>query len=54
MGIMLHAAVLIRGEKGTFDLRNWVQSVPKERFEITAITVAGLWHEVERDRNAQD
>jgi predicted nucleic acid-binding protein len=48
MGIMLDGDVLIRGEKGTFDLRNWVESLPKERFEIAAITVAELWHGVER------
>lgn len=48
MGIILDADVLIRGEKGTFDLRNWVESLPKERFEIAAITVAELWHGVER------
>jgi len=45
---MLDADVVIRGEKGTFDLRNWVESLPKERFEIAAITVAELWHGVER------
>jgi hypothetical protein len=48
MEIMLDADVVIRGEKGTFDLRNWVESLPKERFEIAAITVAELWHGVDR------
>lgn len=45
---MLDGDVVIRGEKGTFDLRNWVESLPKERFEIAAITVAELWPGVER------
>jgi len=40
--------VVIRGEKGTFDLKSWVTSRPNERFELAAITVAELWHEVER------
>ncbi len=45
---MPDADVVIHGENGTFDLRNWVESLPKERFEIAAITVAELWHGVER------
>ncbi len=48
MTIILDADIVIRGEKGTFDLKSWVMSCPKDRFEIAAITVAGLWHEVER------
>ena len=48
MAIMLDADVVIRGEKGTFDLEAWVASRPNDRFEIAAITVAELWHGVER------
>jgi|SRR5208283_6158169 len=48
MAIILDADVLIRGEKGTFDLENWVASHPNDQFEIAAITVAELWHGVER------
>jgi len=48
MAIILDADVVIRGEKGTFDLRRWVTSRPNDRFEIAAITVAELWHGVER------
>lgn len=48
MAIILDADVVIRGEKGTFDLKNWVASRPNDRFEIAAITVAELWHAVER------
>ena len=48
MAIILDADVVIRGEKGTFDLENWVASRPDDRFEIAAITVAELWHGVER------
>jgi tRNA(fMet)-specific endonuclease VapC len=48
MGIILDADVIIRGERGTFDLKKWVASRPNDRFEVAAITVAELWHGVER------
>jgi tRNA(fMet)-specific endonuclease VapC len=48
MAIILDADVVIRGEKGKFDLRAWVAGRPTVRFEIAAITVAELWHGVER------
>ena len=48
MAIILDADVVIRGEKGTFNLRNWVASRASDQFEIAAITVAELWHGVER------
>jgi predicted nucleic acid-binding protein len=45
---MLDADVVIRGEKGTFDLFGWLGGQPREHFELAAITVAELWHGVER------
>jgi tRNA(fMet)-specific endonuclease VapC len=48
MAIILDADVVIRGEKGTFDLKDWVASRPDDQFEVAAITVAELWHGVER------
>ena len=48
MAIILDADVIIRGEKGTFDLRRWLGSTPNEDFGIAAITIAELWHGVER------
>jgi predicted nucleic acid-binding protein len=45
---MLDADVLIRGEKGSFDLKSWLAGQPSEQFEVAAITVAELWHGVER------
>jgi tRNA(fMet)-specific endonuclease VapC len=48
MAIILDADVVIRGEKGIFDLRRWVAAQPNEQFEVAAITVAELWHGVER------
>jgi len=49
---MLDADVIIRGEKGTFDLQRWVASRPNDEFEVAAITVAELWHGVERAAGA--
>ena len=48
MAIILDADVIIRGEKGLFDLKNWIAAHAGESFEIAAITVAELWHGVER------
>lgn len=50
MAIILDTDVIIRGEKRTFDLENWLASRTRELFEIAAITVAELWHGVERGR----
>jgi tRNA(fMet)-specific endonuclease VapC len=48
MAIILDRDVIIRGERGTFDLEGWLRSRPDEFFQIAAITVAELWHGVER------
>ncbi len=48
MAIILDADVIIRGEKGSFDLKGWLAGKPNEQFEVAAITVAELWHGVER------
>ena len=48
MAIILDADVIIRGERGTFDLQKWLTALTDEQFEIAAITVAELWHGVER------
>ena len=47
MAIILDADVIIRGEKGKFDLINWCEAQSAE-IEIAAITIAELWHGVER------
>lgn len=44
---MIDADVIIKGEKGTFDLRGWIAD-QTESLELAAITVAELWHGVER------
>jgi tRNA(fMet)-specific endonuclease VapC len=52
MAIILDADVVIRAEKGLFDLQRWVSSRGDNQFEIAAITVAELWHGVERASGA--
>ena len=52
MAIILDADVIIRGEKGVFDLQRWFASRANEEFEVAAITVAELWHGVERAAGA--
>lgn len=52
MAIILDADVIIQGEKGTFDLKSWLQANSAEQFEIAAITIAELWHGVERGAGA--
>jgi tRNA(fMet)-specific endonuclease VapC len=53
MAIIIDADVIIRGEKSAFDLSGWLASKPDEAFEIAAITVAELWHGVERASGMQ-
>jgi tRNA(fMet)-specific endonuclease VapC len=53
MAIILDADVIILGEQGAFDLQRWVAARPAETFEIAAITVAELWHGVERVTGVQ-
>src|SRR6266508_3802733 len=48
MAIILDDDVLIRGEKGSFDLTSWLATHLNDQFEVAAITVAELWHGVER------
>jgi len=52
MAIILDADVIIRGERGIFDLAKWVAARPDDQFEIAAITLAELWHGVERATGA--
>jgi len=49
---MLDADVIIGVEKGRFDFSRWLASRGDEQFEIAAITVAELWHGVERASGA--
>src|SRR5207249_8572883 len=48
MAIVLDADVLLRGDKGSFDLDGWLATHPDDQFEVAGITVAELWHGVDR------
>jgi predicted nucleic acid-binding protein len=45
---MLDADVLIADERGLFDLGRWLNTRLDEQFELAAITVAELFHGLER------
>ena len=48
MAIIVDADVIIRGEKESFDLRSWLSARSDEQVEIATITIAELWHGVQR------
>lgn len=48
MAIILDADVLIADERGRFDLQGWLTKRLDEQFELAAITVAELFHGLER------
>jgi tRNA(fMet)-specific endonuclease VapC len=52
VAIILDTDVIIRGERGTFDLSRWLASEGDEEIQIAAITIAELWHGVERASRA--
>jgi tRNA(fMet)-specific endonuclease VapC len=52
VAIILDTDVIIRGERETFDLNGWLASQRDEEIQIAAITVAELWHGVERASSA--
>ncbi len=45
---LLDADVIIQGEKGAFALEAWLESQPDGQSQLAAITVAELWHGIER------
>jgi len=48
MALIIDADVIIRGERGLFDLPAWLEMQADKHPQIAAITVAELWHGVER------
>jgi tRNA(fMet)-specific endonuclease VapC len=48
MAIVIDADVIIRGEKQAFDLAAWLDDSPQETYFLAAVTIAELWHGVER------
>jgi tRNA(fMet)-specific endonuclease VapC len=48
MALIIDTDVIIRGERGIFDLPAWLEKQADKNPQIAAITVAELWHGVER------
>jgi tRNA(fMet)-specific endonuclease VapC len=48
MALIIDADVIIRGERGLFDLSAWLEMQADRGPQIAAITLAELWHGVER------
>jgi hypothetical protein len=48
MALIIDADVIIRGERGFFDLPAWLELQADNGPQVAAITVAELWHGVER------
>src|SRR5271166_3344042 len=48
MAVMLDADVSIAGERGGFDLPEWMASLEDDRAELAAITVAEMLHGLDR------
>jgi tRNA(fMet)-specific endonuclease VapC len=48
MPLIIDADVIIRGERGLFDLPAWLEKQADKGPQIAAITLAELWHGVER------
>lgn len=53
MAIILDTDVIVQGERATFELEDWLASRPNDQFEVAGITVAELWHGVERATRPQ-
>jgi predicted nucleic acid-binding protein len=48
MALIVDADVIIRGERGLFDLPSWLEMQAGEGPQLAAITIAELWHGVQR------
>jgi tRNA(fMet)-specific endonuclease VapC len=48
MSVVINTDVVIRGERGLFDLPSWLETQADNDPAIAAITVAELWHGIER------
>jgi predicted nucleic acid-binding protein len=52
MAILIDSDVIIEAERGRFDLYAWLESMPHEEFKLGVITIAELWHGLERATGA--
>jgi predicted nucleic acid-binding protein len=48
MAYLIDADVIIQAERNGLDLDAWLRSHPDQEIKLAAITVAELWHSVER------
>jgi predicted nucleic acid-binding protein len=48
MAYLIDADVIIQAERKALDLDAWLRSHPDQEIKLAAITVAELWHSVER------
>jgi tRNA(fMet)-specific endonuclease VapC len=48
MGIIIDTGLVIAGERGVFDLPGWLAFHGEHDLAIAAVTVAELWHGLER------
>ena len=48
MPVIIDTDVIIRGERGLFDLPTWLETQADDNPVVAAITVAELWHGVQR------
>jgi predicted nucleic acid-binding protein len=48
MAFLIDADVIIQAERKALDLDAWLRAHPDEEIKMAAITVAELWHSVER------
>jgi predicted nucleic acid-binding protein len=48
MAFLIDADVIIQAERKALDLDAWLRAHPNEQVRLAAITVAELWHSVER------
>lgn len=48
MAIIIDTDVIIKGEKGSFDLVGWLTTQTDQELEVAAVTIAELWHGIER------
>lgn len=53
MALLIDADILIEAERGSFDLEAWLNSLGDEEIRLAAITMAELWHGVERASGAR-
>lgn len=48
MALIIDTDVIIRGERGSFDLPSWLENQSSSDPQLAAITIAELWYGVQR------